>query len=789
MAHESFVPRDEFYRLMDYLSEPASRGVLLVGAPGTGKTSLLRMAEAELKRQDQTVFFVSLADRVDPRELGTRILDEVTASGFDIGPALARTLRSSARRQSLKETTAILRELGKQMHEPVLLLDALDETVRTSRLSAEVEELSLTLKGWKLVVASRPSPELSISRFARLNVIQLGYFTQAEAADMIDRELPELAPDVIARLTELADGNPLMLRALITLAQQHALPEGGPVSLSAMFQWMVDRASADHARPEVLTEILEEIALAGGREQIYTLAARSGMEEREVLRELDVLQTNGLVVVDHAARTARLFHQSFVDGILSQYFRDRPFSLADLQFGAEEAERDDLLTATFVRRHEIGRILGQRRSLVVGDRGAGKSAIFRTLATATPADEGRASVSICPVANTGDLLHRIVAPDAWTNADALRAAWLVVVAAFVAYELPPSAPKELRRSGANLRTALNLPTEPEGRLRRALRACLRPFGGTTLKFTVGPVGLEAQLPAGTSRPGGASVDVEAFLKEADSLLRQSAQRVVVMFDRIDETFKYDRAKQQAVVQALLQAESRVSQFECVGLLVLLRTDLFELYDIQEKNKLVSRTLTLEWSDEDWLQVLVRRVLTNAPLQRLATRLSGADGSADTRNALAVVFPPAIEGQPVDQWLLESLRNGNGDVSPRHAVLLLHLTRDLAEDAEAHVSGFPLFSAESVSRAMTKLSDLSFSEIVNDFKVATTFVRNCRAGKRGRFALPEVQTLFDEADGTIADQVGLLERLGFLERVVQEGNSGPEAVFRIPDLYTRCWSQR
>ncbi|MFD8007675.1 hypothetical protein [Streptomyces mirabilis] len=135
----------------------------------------------------------------------------------------------------------------------------------------------------------------------------------------------------------------------------------------------------------------------------------------------------------------------------------------------------------------------------------------------------------------------------------------------------------------------------------------------------------------------------------------------------------------------------------------------------------------------------------------------------------------------------SVPSGGGDVSPRHAVLLLHLTRDLSEDAEAHVSGFPLFSAESVSKAMTKLSDLSFNEIVNDFKVAPTFVRNCRAGKRDRFALRDVQGLFDEADGTIANQVGLLERLGFLERVVQEGSSGPEAVFRIPDLYTRCWN--
>ena len=69
--------------------------------------------------------------------------------------------------------------------------------------------------------------------------------------------------------------------------------------------------------------------------------------------------------------------------------------------------------------------------------------------------------------------------------------------------------------------------------------------------------------------------------------------------------------------------------------------------------------------------------------------------------------------------------------------------------------------------MTKLSDLSFSEVVNDFKVAPTFVLNCRAGKLTSFSLSEVEQLFDGAEGKTSDQVRLLERLGFLERVVEQ----------------------
>ena len=88
--------------------------------------------------------------------------------------------------------------------------------------------------------------------------------------------------------------------------------------------------------------------------------------------------------------------------------------------------------------------------------------------------------------------------------------------------------------------------------------------------------------------------------------------------------------------------------------------------------------------------------------------------------------------------------------------------------------------------MDELSALTFSEVVNDFKVAPTFVLNCRAGRLAEFSASEVAGLFSSEDGPTAEQMQLLERLGFLERVVVEDAHGPKALFRIPRLYTRAW---
>ncbi|MEW9522176.1 hypothetical protein [Streptomyces tubercidicus] len=77
-------------------------------------------------------------------------------------------------------------------------------------------------------------------------------------------------------------------------------------------------------------------------------------------------------------------------------------------------------------------------------------------------------------------------------------------------------------------------------------------------------------------------------------------------------------------------------------------------------------------------------------------------------------------------------------------------------------------------------------MVNDFKVAPTFGLYSRAGKLTSFTLSEVEELFEEIEGKVADQVRLLDRLGFLERVLEQEGTHTRSSFRIPRLYTRCW---
>jgi len=306
-------------------------------------------------------------------------------------------------------------------------------------------------------------------------------------------------------------------------------------------------------------------------------------------------------------------------------------------------------------------------------------------------------------------------------------------------------------------------------------------------LTLGPVTIEPNLKRRERGWLGSDIRIDEFIDCADRFLQSNNRQLLIVFDQIDEAFKYQRDRQEALVQGLFLAESFLSLRQAIRLVVLLRTDLFELYDIQEKNKFVSRTVRLGWSRDELRKQLLKRLFSNSDLSAVMESLSSAAILSDVLAQIQfrVVFPTEIEGKPFEEWLFENLKNGKDQIAPRQIILFLNLTKDNAKNDASH-RRIPLFSEKEVADAMTRLSELSYQEVISDFRAATAFVRNCRAGKIVEFELEKVQTLFDTAEGPVVLQLELLERLGFLTRtIVREGDSlSPR--FRIPRLFTRCW---
>ena len=72
-------------------------------------------------------------------------------------------------------------------------------------------------------------------------------------------------------------------------------------------------------------------------------------------------------------------HVSLVEFHLQNKIIGRDIDLAAFRFGDEAAERDGLLKQNFIPPRDLHFVATGAKTIVLGDRGAGKSAIFRAL--------------------------------------------------------------------------------------------------------------------------------------------------------------------------------------------------------------------------------------------------------------------------------------------------------------------------------------------------------------------------------------------------------------------------
>ncbi|GGY49225.1 P-loop ATPase, Sll1717 family [Pseudoduganella albidiflava] len=808
------IQRPVLARVQGLLFAPERPHVFLAGERGSGKTLTLRMLARQLRGAGHVVAFEDLFSPDSENVVGqvlsafvqlllqARSVDQERIAELS---SIRSALLSAAYMRGLSERVF---QLAGSIVEPgqriFMLLDGVDGIA--DRLSAE------RLLDWaggvprevlQVVVAGSPVHRDDTRLARRFGFVSLDELTREETDALVQRYLarrkrPPMDAEGLAAMFRETRGHPKAIKNVLlwsdldpAIAQRMARGE----AFAADF-----RLVAEHV-DSILSNIDDELPAA--RSERYLLAcailqpvARSRLLAWSALPE-EVFNAWtahavdwGLVTVDQDTfliKTPELRANLIRDRVLGT-----PVLLSQLGFGDEAAERDKLFSTSFTIPEDVGPIMRREKTIVLGDRGAGKSAIFRMMSE-NIGGQVPDNVLVVGSQNPNDFLQALAVSQPIASAEKFKAFWLLYVATLAAQALQDQAGalgpgaaaygRDARRLLREVHQGGKIRGEPRG---AALLAGLRAFLPEKVSFTVGPVTVDQALGGGIR--SRSPLNIVGFLASTDALLVALGKSMVVIFDQIDESHKYERAVQESLVQGLMLAESYLSQKEAIRLTVLLRNDLFEIYDIQEKNKFVSRTASLRWSADRLVAQLVDRAASNASIgaiRDVIARLAD-DAGARTDMMLRVLFPEEIEGKSFRQWLFDGLENANKRVSPRQIILFLNILRDKVRNGGA-VATIPLFSEASVVGALTELSEHSYKEVVADFRVAVGFVMNCRAGKFTRFKLDDVAQLFDDDDGPRARQIEQLQRLGFLEAEIVVEDGRHVRMFQIPGIYTRCWS--
>jgi hypothetical protein len=820
-----FVLTSTVAALSDFLSRPGARNAFVIGPGGSGKTTALKYLAARFRSENHLAVLVQLREidssdqlvmhiarsilkqamtATEGRNVESDPLAEIQAQFDSQFTASQRLSRSAEVLDRIIEL--VIRRNGLDAR-AYIFLDGLDEAYRAGDVVVAIENLTEQLTSTSLVIASRAASLVDrLGSRAAFDTFQLTGLTKSESAEFVQRLFPDkrLEPAVLDRMISRAEGSPLILSLLAAYFRENrdlqALDRTDGLGTADTIWTVLDRVfvrqiGTDQAGMDA--RLLLSLLVFFQPVSVAELTDMSALSPDRARRAFDKLLASRLINSSDAYVT--FAHDLIATYHLLNNILTHAIEIHALRFGDEAAERDGLLKDNFIPPRDLHSIATGTKTIVLGDRGAGKSAIFRALQetngrTMNSTDSAGPRTITSASQNPASFVQQMIPNDSGTSsADGFKAVWLLYSAALAARDVDVTtneddSKKALIKDARIILRQIGWAGWIKGEsLPAKWWAVVRSFLPEKVTLKLGPVTVEPNLNKRERGWLGGDIKIDDFIDRLDRLLLATNRRLLIVFDQIDEAFKYQRERQEALVQGIFLAESFLSLRQSIRLIVLLRTDLFELYDIQEKNKFVSRTVRLDWSRDELRKLLLQRLYSNNSLNSVLQPLlrSSLQPTILSQIQFRIMFPTEVEGKPFEEWLFDSLKNGKNHVAPRQIVLFLNLARDKAT-GDTKRRRIPLFSEKDVADAMTRISELSYEEVISDFRAAVGFVRNCRAGKITEFELEKVKTLFDDKEGSVVLQVEKLERLGFLSRTIAKDGDLLLPRFRIPRLFTRCW---
>ncbi len=279
-------------------------------------------------------------------------------------------------------------------------------------------------------------------------------------------------------------------------------------------------------------------------------------------------------------------------------------TLDQLFFGVPAAERDDDLIACFVSSETYTRLTEGKKTIILGNRGSGKSALFKKFAD----DErvkGNIIVQLAPEDYSYELLSELMKKEkegSWAKQGAYAAAWKYLIIVTVM--------KNIVRAGKKFKQG------PESRIYSYLRdhhtgIDTNPIG-TLISYLKRMEGVkigkyEAGIKAQELRRLYALEEIASYVNDIDIIC--ASKKAFVFVDELDKGWD---ASEDAIafVAGLFQAALSINnQFENIRVLLSLRKELYDnipsLYDDAQKVRDIIETV--EWDEPRLLELIARRI--------------------------------------------------------------------------------------------------------------------------------------------------------------------------------------
>jgi hypothetical protein len=468
--------------------------------------------------------------------------------------------------------------------------------------------------------------------------------------------------------------------------------------------------------------------------------------------------------------------------------------LRKLDLGNSVAEFDAALETYFVETQTLRSVVQSRADIVAGDKGTGKTALYRILQARAAHYPELSGIAIVPAFNPSGspVFQRLTEGEPFDEAT-YGSIWKTYILALVGNWLLDQGDDSFRSPDlelihrlltiAELRSLDHTPLTVFARIVDWAKKKVDGTKSAQLSFGVphGP-SVTPKLEFASEPAGAKPVRYEEALAILDRALAASQQTCWVALDRLDEAFQAAPAVEVPALRALFRVFLDLLPFERVRLKLFVRRDLFRkvtqggFVNLTHVN---ARKIEITWDEDDLKNLFCQRVREN----RAFIGDIGLSKTSTNEEIFAAMFPEQVDpggGKPTTwTWMMSRIRDGNGLKPPRNLIDLVKKAQDAQtrreeRESNSYNSGVPIIGSDALKRGLASLSE----ERVNDTLLAEVgdyakWIEKFRDGKAEHSEDSLAATM-----GVELEQVGkhakVLMEIGFLEQVGEN--------YKIPMLY-------
>ncbi|MFN3195269.1 MAG: P-loop ATPase, Sll1717 family [Chlorobiota bacterium] len=303
------------------------------------------------------------------------------------------------------------------------------------------------------------------------------------------------------------------------------------------------------------------------------------------------------------------------------------YDLQEFSFGDIEAKDDDLLIDSVCRTSAILEFLVGKKNIVLGEKGTGKTAIFRLLREGKLYFKNKNCFKniLIPVddnfqyKNIKGKILKLIETDNEDVGFKYQVVWELFLFYKIIQELDKlniSLTRELTEAKELFDTVLS---------KSSLDRFLKNKSTFTVKlynsdmyvmpeasYTTEPVKLNDNIEGKSVKK--LEIDLDKYKRAANDFIKENNYNIIVLIDRLDEfVSKSSIPIQLELLQSLISVEREYGSYDNIDIKLFLRNDLFEQLSFENIggfDKVISKKVDLKWSEDNIREFIAKRILSN-----------------------------------------------------------------------------------------------------------------------------------------------------------------------------------